>query len=113
MQRLQWLDVGHDGEATPKPSRDSARRLTLPSVGAWRSLVARRLWVAEVPGSNPGAPIRSTSDGPVGSAQLGAGRVGLGLGLGRLVFGPLRGARAVGHGDEVRGDVVAQQAPRT
>ena len=25
--------------------------------GAWRSLVARRLWVAEVPGSNPGAPI--------------------------------------------------------
>jgi hypothetical protein len=25
-------------------------------VGAWRSLVARRLWVAEVPGSNPGAP---------------------------------------------------------
>ncbi len=27
-----------------------------PPVGAWRSLVARRLWVAEVPGSNPGAP---------------------------------------------------------
>src|SRR6185312_10628102 len=26
------------------------------AVGAWRSLVARRLWVAEVPGSNPGAP---------------------------------------------------------
>jgi hypothetical protein len=26
--------------------------------GAWRSLVARGLWVAEVPGSNPGAPIR-------------------------------------------------------
>ena len=25
--------------------------------GAWRSLVARGLWVAEVPGSNPGAPI--------------------------------------------------------
>lgn len=23
----------------------------------WRSLVARRLWVAEVPGSNPGTPI--------------------------------------------------------
>jgi hypothetical protein len=25
--------------------------------GAWRSLVARMLWVHEVPGSNPGAPI--------------------------------------------------------
>jgi hypothetical protein len=27
------------------------------SLGAWRSLVARTVWVGEVPGSNPGAPI--------------------------------------------------------
>jgi hypothetical protein len=33
-------------------------------VGAWRSLVARTVRVGEVPGSNPGAPIR-----------LGAGRM--------------------------------------
>jgi hypothetical protein len=34
------------------------RRLDSASpFGAWRSLVARGLWVAEVPGSNPGAPI--------------------------------------------------------
>src|SRR5262249_60631831 len=29
--------------------------------GAWRSLVARGLWVAEVPGSNPGAPTFSST----------------------------------------------------
>jgi uncharacterized protein (DUF1015 family) len=29
-------------------------------IGAWRSLVARGLWVAEVPGSNPGAPTLHT-----------------------------------------------------
>ena len=44
----------------PKPSQLSpafgdARKIT--TIGAWRSLVARGLWVAEVPGSNPGAPI--------------------------------------------------------
>jgi uncharacterized protein DUF6812 len=31
-------------------------------LGVWRSLVARRLWVAEVPGSNPGTPIASAID---------------------------------------------------
>jgi excisionase family DNA binding protein len=30
--------------------------------GVWRSLVARGLWVAEVPGSNPGAPIQVDMD---------------------------------------------------
>ena len=35
---------------------------TLP--GAWRSLVARTVWVGEVPGSNPGAPMAGvTADG--------------------------------------------------
>ncbi len=38
------------GEEVPDTS-------TLHVIGAWRSLVARGLWVAEVPGSNPGAPI--------------------------------------------------------
>src|SRR6478752_2906116 len=38
-------------------ARRSAARLYTEPVGAWRSLVARGLWVAEVPGSNPGAPI--------------------------------------------------------
>jgi ORF6N domain len=31
----------------------------------WRSLVARRLWVAEVPGSNPGTPIADNKFRPV------------------------------------------------
>jgi hypothetical protein len=31
--------------------------LDSPLIGAWRNLVARGLWVAEVPGPNPGAPI--------------------------------------------------------
>src|ERR1019366_1658864 len=45
----------HVRGASPSGGRglDSAARL-----GAWRSLVARGLWVAEVPGSNPGAPIK-------------------------------------------------------
>ena len=37
------------------------RHPRLARIGAWRSLVARCLWVAEVPGSNPGAPIPSRS----------------------------------------------------
>ena len=36
-------------------------RLYTGRSGAWRSLVARGLWVAEVPGSNPGAPIFDSS----------------------------------------------------
>jgi hypothetical protein len=33
--------------------------------GAWRSLVARTVRVGEVPGSNPGAPIRADPVAPV------------------------------------------------
>jgi hypothetical protein len=44
-----------------------------------------------------------------GSAQLGAG----GVGLGRGVLGGLGRASVVRHRDEVGGDVIAQQAPRT
>src|SRR5689334_3469706 len=51
---------------------------------------------------------RAGSPAGDGSAQLGAGRVG----LGRLLARWLRRAFAVGHGDEVGGDVVTQQAPR-
>lgn len=29
----------------------------MPSNGAWRSLVARGVWVAQVAGSNPAVPI--------------------------------------------------------
>jgi hypothetical protein len=53
--------VAGRGQGTP-PGRGSIVRMAPGSrlrcrVGAWRSLVARGLWVAEVPGSNPGAPI--------------------------------------------------------
>jgi hypothetical protein len=41
------------------PSGMAAPRSRLGAVGVWRSLVARGLWVAEVLGSNPGAPIAS------------------------------------------------------
>ena len=41
--------------ATGLPQRGETRLSR--AFGAWRSLVARRLWVAEVPGSNPGAPM--------------------------------------------------------
>ena len=52
VQGGEGLDVGHGaGNATSRLGR----------VGAWRSLVARGLWVAEVPGSNPGAPTRQGS----------------------------------------------------
>ncbi len=43
--RLGWIDC------TPNGTRLGHR------IGAWRSLVARGLWVAEVPSSNLGAPI--------------------------------------------------------
>ena len=35
-------------------------RILRPSVGAWRSLVARFVWDEEAPGSNPGSPTSST-----------------------------------------------------
>jgi hypothetical protein len=43
--RSVWRTPDADGPAA-----------TLALDGAWRSLVARGLWVAEDPGSNPGAP---------------------------------------------------------
>src|SRR4051794_37192537 len=60
---------GRDGRGRLPDARDRPRRplfqgrrrkrlATLePSLGAWRSLVARTVRVGEVPGSNPGAPI--------------------------------------------------------
>jgi hypothetical protein len=58
------------GEAHPVPRP----RSTLGPVGAWRSLVARGLWVAEVPGSNPGAPmfreIYGKAEPPMASSEL-------------------------------------------
>src|SRR3954465_7261921 len=60
---------GRDGrgrlpDARDRPGRplfQGRRRKRLatlePSLGAWRSLVARTVRVGEVPGSNPGAPI--------------------------------------------------------
>ena len=71
LQRPDRVEVVVQGvdAAAPRPSRPNlavargepgppARAAsTLAAFGAWRSLVARRLWVAEVPGSNPGAPM--------------------------------------------------------
>jgi hypothetical protein len=57
----------------------SSARLAAPlytgRCGAWRSLVARGLWVAEVPGSNPGAPIFPVPLGREIRARLTAGAV--------------------------------------
>ena len=38
--------------------RHTAKVVYLYQFGVWRSPVARLLWEQEVPGSNPGAPIR-------------------------------------------------------
>ena len=52
-ERVQGLDLGHAASEAIRPSIRIAG-----SLGAWRSLVARLLWEQEVPGSNPGAPIK-------------------------------------------------------
>ena len=44
-------------------TRSPARSGIIAALGAWRSLVARTVRVGEVPGSNPGAPMKTISSG--------------------------------------------------
>src|ERR1700749_4692489 len=59
--RLRRIFEGNGTIAIRARPRIPRTRATMTELGAWRSLVARTVRVGEVPGSNPGAPMSSTT----------------------------------------------------
>ena len=83
-----WRRVLADGAYRAGSGTEPALWDTAGFVGAWRSLVARTVRVGEVPGSNPGAPIRGLLVGGGG----GGGPRARGLALDQHSRGPSSGA---------------------